>query len=187
MREPETIRVSSAEIGTAFAQWVERMRGAEVRLVTLEGMLNSGKTRLTQQPFAVEADRFLCHPVEPQTPYCEAVDQRALRSALLRALDVYPLVVVEGAIVWPLVLPLPIERVRVRRVYLKRMMHLQPDVWQDERAIIFQDPPPQASLRGPSSAIITTSARGGPPILCSNGSSLPHDARHCAHLLHGRW
>ena len=92
----------------------------------------------------VEADRFLCRPVEPQTPYCEAVDQRALRSALLRALDVYPLVVVEGAIVWPLVLPLPIERVRVRRVYLKRMMHLQPDVWQDERAIIFQNPPPSS-------------------------------------------
>jgi len=43
MREPETIRVSSAEIGTAFAQWVERMRGAEVRLVTLEGMLDFGQ------------------------------------------------------------------------------------------------------------------------------------------------
>jgi hypothetical protein len=148
MRSPDTIRASSAEIGAAFAQWLERMRAARVQLVVLEGMLDAGKADLTRgHPFAVEADRFLRRAVAPETPYPEAVDQRALRSAILRALDAFPLSVVEGPMVWPLLRPLPVERLRVRRVYLKRMMHRQPDVWQDERAIASRDLWPRRAFK----------------------------------------
>jgi hypothetical protein len=53
----------------------------------------------------------------------------AIRVALASAL----IVIVEGPIAWPLVESIAeVERDRMRRVYLKRMMRLKPDFWTDE-------------------------------------------------------
>jgi hypothetical protein len=61
-----------------------------------------------------------------------------LRAAIDAAVVSSPLVVVQGAIAWPIVQPamVTLSKVRIRRVYLKRMMRSRPEFWQDEDAIL---------------------------------------------------
>lgn len=138
---PAIIRVSSNEIRATFKRWLTDGE-AGIRLVILEGLTNSGKTWLTMQPFAlntrhsvnIELDNFLERPVPKTTPYVDAIDCAALDAALNAALSSSALVVLQGAIAWPLVQAAvaTLGKDRVRRVYLKRMMWLKPDIWVDE-------------------------------------------------------
>jgi chloramphenicol 3-O-phosphotransferase len=110
-------------------------------LVVLEGLTASGKSFLTERPFSVgagqsaniEIDQFLRKPVPPTVCYPDAVDRAALQAAIREALASAPVVVVEGPMAWPLIEPVAeVGRDRVRRVYVKRMMHQKPDFWIDE-------------------------------------------------------
>ena len=142
--KPATIRTSSAEIRTAFEQWLGLHRG--LRLVILEGLTSSGKTTLTRQPFAIEADvsvnievdEFLDRPVPGTTIYVDAIDRPALDAAMESAIASSPLVVVQGAIAWPFAGPVATRLGKgcVGRVYLKRMRRLHPETWADEEYLV---------------------------------------------------
>jgi|GEM_PF-3699160 len=103
--------------------------------------MQSGKTTLTKQPFAVgarqsvniELDDFREQPV-PAIAYIDTIDRAAFENGLRTMLASAPLVIVQGAIAWPLIEPIAAELgdVRIRRVYLKRMMRNKSDFWADE-------------------------------------------------------
>ena len=78
----------------------------------------------------IELDALRKTPVT-DLPYIETIDRVAFENELRGALHSAPLVVVQGAIVWPLVEG-TLGFVRTRRVYLKRMMRNRPDFWADE-------------------------------------------------------
>jgi hypothetical protein len=136
----ETIRVPFTYVRAAFRGWLARAHGSGIRLAVLEGLSNAGKSHLTEGRFmiggrastCIEVDRFLRRPVLPTTSYPDAIDRSALAKALASPT---PIVVVEGPMAWPLVDPVPVGRYLVRRVYLKRMMRLRPDIWSDEDRI----------------------------------------------------
>ena len=74
---------------------------------------------------------------------------------------------------WPLIEPIAdVSRDYIRRVYLKRMMHLQPDVWTDENFI--NDPPwwPPANFLRSITATITNNGPGSTRTSCLSGSKL---------------
>jgi len=140
----ETIRVPSTYVRAAFRGWLARAYVSGIRLVVLEGLSQAGKSHLTERRFMIggkrstriEVDRFLRRPVLPSVSYPDAVDRAALREAMEEALaSSTPIVVVEGPMAWPIVDPVPIGRYLVRRVYLKRMMRLRPEIWCDEDRI----------------------------------------------------
>jgi hypothetical protein len=140
----ETIRVPSTYVRAAFRGWLARAYGSGIRLVVLEGLSNAGKSHLLEGRFmiggrastCIQVDRFLRRPVLPSVPYPDAVDRAALRETMAEALaSSTPIVVVEGPMAWPLVDPVPVGSYLVRRVYLKRMMRLRPDIWCDEDRI----------------------------------------------------
>jgi hypothetical protein len=144
---PKIIRVSSSEVGTAFAQWLGVEFRTGIKLVILEGLTSSGKTTLTNKPFAldgrpstnIEMDDFLPPSLrDDATPYLAAIDQSAMLEEVVKALREPSLAILQGAIVWP-ALELVTARLGVngvRRVYLKRMAHLTPDFWADEDFIL---------------------------------------------------
>src|SRR5262249_47940814 len=86
---------------------------AGTQLVVLEGHMQSGKTTLTKKPFSVgagqsvniELDDFRNRPV-PEIAYIDTIDQAALENELRAKLASAPLVIVQGAIAWPLVEPM---------------------------------------------------------------------------------
>jgi hypothetical protein len=134
----ETINAPSAEIRTAFEKWLATACRSGARLVVLEGLTASF---LSDRPFAIDAgrstnieiDQFLRKPVPSTVRYPDAIDRAALQAALRSALASALLVVIEGPMAWPLVEPIAeIDRDKIRRVYLKRMMRLKPDFWTDE-------------------------------------------------------
>lgn len=140
----KTIRSSSLEVRTAFANWLSVEFRAGVKLVILEGLTASGKTTLTEQPFVVdgrpstniEMDDFLPPSLtNVATPYLAAIDQAAMLEEVKKAMREPPLVILQGAIVWPAVESIT-AGVNVRRAYLKRMMHSLPDFWADEDFIL---------------------------------------------------
>jgi hypothetical protein len=145
----KTVRSLSAELRPVFEQWLAPECRAGARLVVLEGLTKSGKTTLTKQPFAVgarlsanvELDDFLKRPVPETTAYVDAIDRRAVDAAMRGAIASTPLVIVQGAIAWPLVQPVAtaLGNNCIRRVYLKRMMRLKPDFWTDEDFIFDPD------------------------------------------------
>jgi hypothetical protein len=134
--------VTSSDIRAVFENWLASECRAGARLIVLEGLTGSGKSHLTEQPFAIgttqstniEIDKFLRAPVPPTVPYPDGVDRAALQAALEKALaSPMSVVVIEGPMAWPLVEPISaLTRDRIRRVYLKRMMRLKPDFWVDE-------------------------------------------------------
>jgi hypothetical protein len=140
----QIIRRPSSEIRGAFEQWLATENRAGTRLVVLEGHMQSGKTILTRDAFALEAgpsanielDDLRKRPV-PDLPYIETIDPAALENKLHAALASAPLVIVQGAIAWPIVEPITatLRDVRIQRVYLKRMMRNNPDFWADEEFI----------------------------------------------------
>jgi hypothetical protein len=142
MRSPKIIRATSSEVRTAFAQWLAHDLPTEIKVVILEGLTASGKTTLTKQPFVLDGrpstniamDSFLARGVEEATPYLTAVDQPAMLENVQDALGHPALVILEGAIVWPAVEPVTTKLGvnGVRRVYLKRMAHFDPNFWADE-------------------------------------------------------
>jgi hypothetical protein len=138
----QIIRVSSAEIQAVFTTWLATQIGVGVRLVILEGLSGVGKSWLTREPFisdgwaagTIEVDHFRKDPVGSKS-YVSAIDRAALEAAIDGALvSLLAIVIVEGPIVWPFarsaVTKIGLEC--VRRVYLKRMMKPNPDVWVDE-------------------------------------------------------
>jgi hypothetical protein len=54
MTSPKTIRASSSDVRTAFAQWLGVEFRAGIKLVILEGLTSSGKTTLTKLPFDLD-------------------------------------------------------------------------------------------------------------------------------------
>jgi hypothetical protein len=146
----QIIQASSNEVRAAFEQWLASQIENGVRVVVLEGITGAGKTTLTEQPFAlgasrqsinIELDDFLRRPVGPGTPYVDAIDRKKLRAAIDAAVVSSPLVVIQGAIAWPIVQPamLTLSEACIRRAYLKRMMSSRPEIWQDEDAILDPD------------------------------------------------
>jgi len=137
----ETIRSPLSEIRAAFEQWLASEYRAGTRLVVLEGHMQSGKTTLTKEPFVLDAgpslnlelDDFRKQPI-PEIAYIDTIDRTALANRLRVALASAPVVIVQGAIAWPLVEPIApaVGHGGIRRVYLKRMMRNKPDFWVDE-------------------------------------------------------
>jgi hypothetical protein len=135
--------VTSPNIRAAFGNWLTSECQSGARLIVLEGLSQSGKSYLTERPFAVgarqstniEIDGFLRAPVPPTVRYPDAIDRVALQATLEMALALpMSVVIIEGPMAWPLVEPISgvVTRDRIRRVYLKRMMRLKPDFWIDE-------------------------------------------------------
>ena len=152
MTEPvETINTRSSKIRAAFEGWLQSEWRSGARLIVLEGLPKSGKTTLTKRPFRIDArrsvnieiDRFFPHNVDLQRlSYVEAINRSALdRDMRAKLGSASPVVVVEGPVAWPLIESIAaefLERDCVRRVYLKRMLHLKPDFWVDED--LLEDP-----------------------------------------------
>jgi hypothetical protein len=146
MKSLRTIRSSSAEVRAAFADWLSVELRAGGKLVILEGLTASGKTTLTEQPFIVdgrpsvniEMDDFLPPCLsDDETPYLASIDHATMLEEVKNALHEPPLVIIQGAIVWPAVQSITAKiGENVRRVYLKRMMYLLPDYWADEDSIV---------------------------------------------------
>ena len=113
MAKPEIMQVSSSEIRIQFQEWLSFQYEAGTRFVVIEGLTSSGKTTLTEQPFIfgmrrstnIEMDGFLPRDLPGATPYDAAIDRSALKTQIEIALGAAPLVVIQGAIVWPLVQP----------------------------------------------------------------------------------
>jgi hypothetical protein len=139
------IRSPSAEVRAAFERWLAIEFRAGTELVILEGLTLSGKTTLTKKPFDLDGrastnigmDSFLPPSIAEATPYLTAIDQSAMLDEVQKAISEAPLVILEGAIVWPALAPIVTKLGfdGVRRVYLKRMAHLMPDFWADEEFI----------------------------------------------------
>jgi hypothetical protein len=135
----ELIQAPSSTIRAAFKNWLATAWRAGARLVVLEGLMAAGKTTLTK-PLRVGAGRSVSISIDQfwrhDTPlsgvdYVDAVDRQALQARLrARLASVAPIIVVEAPVAWPLVEPIAeVARDRIRRVYLKRMMHSN---WIDE-------------------------------------------------------
>ena len=147
----QTIRASSSTIRDAFGRWLTAEHAIGVRFIVLEGLMRSGKSTLTGQPFAlasrqsvsIELDRFLRKPVDPNTEYMTAIDVEAATKAVAEAYRTAPLVIVEGPIVSPVIEPvlLSIPSREVRRVYLKRLSSTHPDLWHDGDFLDEYEPP----------------------------------------------
>jgi hypothetical protein len=98
--------VTSSDIRAVFENWLASECRAGARLIVLEGLTGSGKSHLTEPPFAIgttqstniEIDKFLRAPVPPTVPYPDGLIGRHC------------------------------TRDRIRRVYLKRMMRLKPSL-----------------------------------------------------------
>jgi hypothetical protein len=139
--EQQIIRARSSDIRDVFTRWVTREWSTGTRFVILEGLMGSGKSMLTKQPFAldtqqstnIEVDEFLRAPVDPDLEYMEAIDIGAANKAIQEAIQVSPLVIAEGPMVWPVVQRAlkEIPTHALRRVYLKRMSSRNPDEWED--------------------------------------------------------
>ncbi len=140
-------RASSSEVRPVFEAWITAQHKAGVLLVILEGITHAGKTTLTKLPFKlgsssysinIDLDDFLSRPVPQSTLYVDAIDCPRLHRATHAAIGSSPLVVVQGAIAWPLVrsVAASLGKESVRRVYLKRMWSLRPDFWVDEDFIL---------------------------------------------------
>src|SRR5579871_4832168 len=111
MSRARVISAQSSEVRAAFEQWLASERRIGAKLVVLEGLTLSGKTTLTKQPFLlggehstnVGMDSFLPKRVADTTAYLEAIDHTAMLERIEQALREPPLIVLEGAIVWPAV------------------------------------------------------------------------------------
>jgi hypothetical protein len=113
----------------------------------------SGKSSLTNLPFTlsdgrratnVEVDHFI-QDANNDEGYLNAVKRVPLIDAIRAGLAASPIVIVEGAIVWPLQPPAALEIASegVRRVYLKRMKWSEPDRWHDAAQFLDEDAPPR--------------------------------------------
>lgn len=150
--EQQTFRTQSSEIRDVFGRWLTAACAAGVRFVVLEGLMRSGKSCLTEQPFAlgmsqsvnIELDGFLRKPVNPDTKYMDAIDVDAASARIIEAYRTAPLVIVEGPVAWPIVQRVLQEEIpsdEVRRVYLKRMSSNYPDRWPDGEFLYEYGPP----------------------------------------------
>jgi hypothetical protein len=104
----------------------------------------SGKTTLAERRFLVDGKRSLNIEIDQFFPedtpiplgstYLDAINQQSLQARLRTALaSAAPVVVAEGPMAWPLIEPIAdVSRDHIRRVYLKRMRHLQPEIWVEE-------------------------------------------------------
>ena len=139
MPEQRIVRARSSDIRHVFEQWLIREWAAGARFVILEGLMGSGKSMLTKQPFALGAlrstnialDKFLRAPVNPDVEYMAAMDIDAATTTMKQAIWMSPLVVAEGPMGWP-VAKGTLQEVpahHVRRAYLKRMSARNPDDW----------------------------------------------------------
>jgi hypothetical protein len=134
-----TLRRTSAEIRHAFADWLVGQRMFGVRLVVLEGLMLSGKSTLTEGlPGVIDLDHFLKRPVPETIAYVDAVDQTAMAEALTDVFATFSLVIMQGAVAWPLfqTIDTTLTRDRIRRVYLKQMRKLNPDIWATEDLLL---------------------------------------------------
>jgi hypothetical protein len=134
------IRCSSTDIRSIFEGWVASASAAGARLIVLEGAMGSGKSCLTKEPIIlgdrqsanVHVDHFI-HNASNDEGYIDGVKPVPLAAAVQAGLATSPIIIVEGAVVWPLVQNIvdKISAARVRRAYLKRMKWSNPDRWHD--------------------------------------------------------
>jgi hypothetical protein len=140
-RQQAVIRCQSADVLTAFERWLTAESAGDIWLVILEGAMLSGKSSLTKEPISLDerqttcigVDQFVRDDADNDQGYLDNVKRAPLAAAIQAGLATSPIVIVEGAMVWPLVQGI-IEEVgsdRVRRVYLKRMKWSEPDRWHD--------------------------------------------------------
>ncbi len=138
--KPQTITAPSDQIREAFARWLAGLD--QVRLVVLEGITKSGKTTIVDQPFVasdgslsknIGVDDFLppSGTVSPEARFLDVLDHTRLLAAVKAALKSSHLVIVEGAIVRPVIESVvdALGSQSVRRVYLKRMSRTMSDYW----------------------------------------------------------
>jgi hypothetical protein len=136
----ETIHTDSSDITAAFEQWIQCEWANGARLVVLEGLMQSGKSFLTDKPVTldgrpsatIELDKYVPQDTNPDTEYAAAIDIEAVTAAMRQALEIAPLVVAEGPMAWPVteIIREGMPANSVRRVYLKRMSPRNPDEWE---------------------------------------------------------
>jgi hypothetical protein len=140
----KTIRTSTSELRKVFRNWLLNEYQSEARLIVLEGLFDSGKTRLTRRRFKIGGARSLNISIDQFLPstelkadYAEEINRCSLQAGVRTALaSMAPLVVIEGPMTWPLIKPIAkIAPGHIRRVYLKRMMRCNPEVWVDEEVL----------------------------------------------------
>jgi hypothetical protein len=111
MNAQQTFRAPSAEIRHEFGRWLKVQHAAGIRFVVLEGLKGSGKSYLTDQPFAlgieqsvhIELDSFLRKPVDETTEYMAAIDADAANLTIMQMYRTAPIVIAEGPMAWPVV------------------------------------------------------------------------------------
>jgi hypothetical protein len=134
------IRCQTTDVLAAFERWLKAKSAAGARLIVLEGAMMSGKSCLTKDPFtlgdrqttSIEVGHFARGANNAQG-YLDNVRRAPLAAAIEDGLATSPIVIVQGAMVWPLVQGI-VEEIgagRIRRVYLKRMKWSDPDRWHD--------------------------------------------------------
>lgn len=143
------IRCQSADVLPVFARWLTAESAA--RLVVLEGAMMSGKSWLTKEPLTLGSHQSVNIEVDGLTrqtnneSYVAAVRHDLLDAAIREGFAASPTVIVQGAIVWPLVQAVvdEISLSAVRRVYLKRMKRTTPDHWRDAHQFLEPNAPPR--------------------------------------------
>ncbi len=147
------VRCAAVDVRDMFERWLDAEAAAGVRLVILEGAMLSGKSSLTNQPFilsdsrcvpTVHVDRFI-QEADPDDSYLNAVKRVPLIDAIRSGLAASPVIIVEGAAVWPLQLAAAAEIAAecARSVYLKRMKWSDPDRWHDAPQFLDEGAPPR--------------------------------------------
>jgi hypothetical protein len=112
--KPQTvIRCQSADVLAAFERWLTAESAGDIRLVILEGPMRSGKSCLTKEPIileerqttSIEVDHFVQDRDEADNDqgYLDNVKRVPLAAAIQAGLATSPIVIVEEAVVWPLV------------------------------------------------------------------------------------
>jgi hypothetical protein len=144
------IRSSSADVRSIFEGWVASESAAGARLIVLEGAMGSGKSCLTREPIIlgdrqsanIRVDHFI-HNASNDEGYLDGVKHVRLAAAMQAGIAGSPIIIVEGAVVWPLAQNIvdEISAARVRRAYLKRMKWSNPDRWHDASQFLEATPP----------------------------------------------
>jgi hypothetical protein len=140
MTKQDFIRADSSDIRRIFEEWIRREGASGARLVVLEGLMQSGKSFLTDKPVMldgrpsdnIELDQFVPRETNPDIEYMLAIDSGMATAAMRQAMETAPLVIAEGPMAWPVteIIRAGMPADSIRRAYLKRLSPRNPDEWE---------------------------------------------------------
>ncbi len=126
------------KIAEDFVGWARDERAKGVRLICIEGLMCSGKSRLLKQLgscfCALDLDCYLPKNASVEVEWVAQVRQGGAVAGIQQAMATNDCVVVAGAVGWPVVEPIAAElKVNaVRRVYIKALSTRgDPPMWDE--------------------------------------------------------